>query len=211
MRAENTHVYKSTRAYPTYAAGALCTVTACLHKIGEQRPYFSVTGEITTPESRRRRDSEMAGCIHDHILHLWPRLAPVIAMHLSDDTGAPMHAAANAWYSLAGYYANTDDRYHAGNSQRNFPRATIDPALPWDTTEYRYPTPEECLQSFAEDVRLPLEEARSVAVSLGSWRDDWMQARVQFDRWIETQRPRWQREADAATALLDTLSARSAE
>lgn len=78
------------------ANGDHITVTAKL------RPYFSVTGEII---ERGRRTVSRAGCLHDEILAVWPDLAPVVLVHLSDRDGTPMHAHANALYfmGLAGY------------------------------------------------------------------------------------------------------------
>lgn len=59
-------------------------VVAGLHYIeGNTRPYFSVTGSAT-----------------EEILAAFPRLAPVVALHLADDSGVPMHAIANALYHL---------------------------------------------------------------------------------------------------------------
>lgn len=78
---------------------ARISVEAGLHQLrGNDRPYWSVTGEITTRESRRRRDCDSCGQLHDAILAIWPDLAPVVALHLSDDTGAPMYAVANGIY-----------------------------------------------------------------------------------------------------------------
>lgn len=68
--------------------GHYVTVTAGLRKFDGQAPYFTVTGETV----------DSGGCIHDEILTVWPELAPVVALHLSDENGAPMHAVANALY-----------------------------------------------------------------------------------------------------------------
>lgn len=55
---------------------------------------------------RRRRDWEaypdMVGCLHDQILAAAPELAPLVAVHLSDLNGVPMHAVANGWYFYSG-------------------------------------------------------------------------------------------------------------
>ena len=68
-----------------------------VHRAGNDRPYFAITGEIRRTLGRGDRVLR-AGAIHDDILHYWPNLAPLVAVHLSDDRGVPMHAAANAAY-----------------------------------------------------------------------------------------------------------------
>jgi hypothetical protein len=78
-----------------------------VHLAGNARPYFSVTGEVYNPRSRRNGGDGciMAGCIHDIAVHYFPAVAPVVAVHLADDNGVPMHAAANAayWAGLTKY------------------------------------------------------------------------------------------------------------
>ena len=97
----------------TAADGTKITVEAGLHYLaGNTRPYFSVVGEMryarTDKRGRRyyRREPDACGCCHKEILKavagtpaegLW---LDVIALHLSDDRGQPMHAVANACYHL---------------------------------------------------------------------------------------------------------------
>jgi len=206
---EYQHRYRSTRGCPAlgYGPKAQIRVDACLHYIrGNHAPYFSVTADVYIPG---RRDIEACGCLHDDILKFWPKLAPVIALHLSDDKGVPMHAEANGWYQLAGYY-QTGGRYHAGNSQGNYPRLDGSVGPYGQTTEYRCPTPDECLQHFADHVRIPLDAARELAPY---WRcpDDWHASRRWFGTWLAAQAPRFQAEADAAVELLDALNASQAQ
>lgn len=86
-----------------YANGAKITVEAGLrHLRGNARPYFSLTGTITEP----RRGEVAGGQLHPDVLAHWPELAPVAALHLSDDRGEPTHAAANGLYHLGiGHYS----------------------------------------------------------------------------------------------------------
>jgi hypothetical protein len=70
---------------------------AVLHKIGNQAPYFSLTGEIY-----ERGRVTTAGCIHEELLAIWPDLAQLAALHLSTEDGVPMHALENARY-FAGF------------------------------------------------------------------------------------------------------------
>ena len=99
-----THIFKDTAQMPE---GERIKVTACLHYIkGNSAPYFSVTAEGF---NRRGRET-FGGCCHDEILKYWPGLAPVIALHLSDDNGAPMYASANGLYHLGvGEYSKRND------------------------------------------------------------------------------------------------------
>ena len=223
LRSEWTHKFVAVRTAPSldkaYAMKNMhIRVTAGLHLLGGNKaPYFSVTADIYRPGAR---DIEAGGCMHDEVLRFFPKLAPVVRLHLCDDNGSPMHDEANAWYDLAGYYGGNSERYHVGNSKRHFPLPPerIDPAKPWATTEYREPTNDECLAIFAEHVRVPVEEARVLA---DMWRDhtrDCLRTgayplvtmREQLKAWIEEQRPRWKREADEAIALLDQLIAEQA-
>lgn len=191
------HRFQAKRPYPAYGPKAYIHVEAGLHYLrGNTLPYFSVTAEIWNRPGAR--DCVACGCIHGEVLKGWPNLAPVVALHLSDSDGAPMHAEANGWYQLSGYLPNPGG-YHAGNSKRNF------------ADGYRNPTPDECLASFAEHVRLPFEVVKATV-------DGWLQAapsfgdadyirRHYYQPWLEAQRPRWKAEAEAACQLLDSLPA----
>ena len=53
-----------------------------LHKIGNQKPYFSLT----------------CGAIHKEILEAFPQLEDAAALHLSDIDGKPMHSFENGKY-----------------------------------------------------------------------------------------------------------------
>lgn len=182
-------------------------VTAGLHYLsGNRRPCFTVTADITTI---RRRDLG-GGCCHDEIVKIWPKLAPVVALHLSDDQGVPMHAEPNGWYWLAGYYGGADERCHGGNADRQHWTPT------GDFDGYRHSTPDECLKTFADHVRIPIDEARRLAAEFTKLerrprchRPSWLVVRQRFAAWLEEQRPRWQREADEARDVLRSYKERS--
>ncbi len=74
---------------------------------GNDKAYFSITGEVYNPRSRRRGGDGtlICGAIHDVIVSYWPHLQPLVNIHLSDIDGVPMHAAANAayWAGLTKY------------------------------------------------------------------------------------------------------------
>lgn len=72
----------------TYVDGSTLTVTATA------APYFSVTAELRTPRGRL----DACGCLHEAILAAWPDLAPLVALHLADANGRPLHALENGRY-----------------------------------------------------------------------------------------------------------------
>lgn len=192
------HVFSAGTEYtgPEYA-GARIRVTA-----RTDGGYFSVTADI-----KKGRRELAGGCIHREVLQYWPALAPLVALHLSDsETGAPMHAEANAWYWLAGYYGGAGERHHGGNGDRQHWLA--------DGTfnGYRHSTPDECLATFADHVRITVESARILA---DAWRASHSFTltgpavmRACLREWIRTNASnRWAREASDGRALLASLCA----
>ena len=67
--------------------------TAILRKIGNQKPYFSLTGRVVI----KGRES-VIGAIHKEILAAFPQLADIAALHGSDIDGVPMHSFENGKY-----------------------------------------------------------------------------------------------------------------
>jgi hypothetical protein len=79
----------------------LLIVTGILRKIGNQKPYFSLTGEIWKADlngSAYGRDCEACGTLHDEILKAFPGMKDLCDLHLSDNDGVPMYAVENGWY-----------------------------------------------------------------------------------------------------------------
>lgn len=208
------HKYTSTRI--TGNGKERVKVTAGLHYLkGNRLPHFSVTCDIEERRGSRWEDVG-GGASHDLIGRLWPKLAPIIALHLSDSDGVPMYAEANGWYQLSGYYGGAGERYTALTSERHFP-ITPPADKPWQTTEYRKPTPDECLVSWAEYVRIPLDRARELA---DGWREtvqtalktgaEYTPLKRQYELWVAAQADRWAQEAADGCALLDGLIAAQA-
>jgi hypothetical protein len=79
-------------------------VDAKLHQLGDQRPYFSVVGELWQSKGwyKNGQDGRLRECgmLHERILKAFPQLAPIIALHLADEDGVPMHAVENGRYWL---------------------------------------------------------------------------------------------------------------
>lgn len=76
-----------------------------LVKIGDQTPYFSVTADIWNSLAHARRwpdNPSSGGAAHDDVLRAFPDMADIVALHLSDIDGVPMHAVANGRYFYDG-------------------------------------------------------------------------------------------------------------
>jgi hypothetical protein len=214
-----------------YKVARLLKVEGGLNHIkGNHAPHFTVT----TWAHRKGfpEQCQSGGCDHETILKYWPELSDLVALHLSDIDGVPMHGEANGWYDLAGALpANAGEQYHRGNSEMNLPKP--EGALrrgTWDDTDYRKPTPDECLEILARHVRVDFETARKLRDDVvGIWvatrrdceqapaatetetasdapdfltwtKSSWKAARAFFSEWIDQQRPRWKTEADACIA-----------
>jgi hypothetical protein len=76
-------------------------------------PYFSITGEVFNPRSRRQGGDGclIGGCIHDEILHYFPQCAPLVEMHLCDIDGTPLYAGENTAY-FAGFNDSRTPQFH---------------------------------------------------------------------------------------------------
>ena len=145
------------------------------HLSGNKSPYFSITAD-----GREDGRESFGGCCHDIIAERFPELADMIALHLSDMDGAPMHAGANAWYWLAGV-VDLGEEYHGGSG--SFPKSAS-----------------ECLRIFCDYVRTDKATALQLAGKANQRTRRWGKkaARDEFNDWIEAQRPRWKAEANAA-------------
>lgn len=71
---------------------------------------FSITADVVTDESRKRRDIAAGGCMHEEIARVFPELASLIQWHLFD-AHAPMHYVANTIYHATNW---ADSRYAPG-------------------------------------------------------------------------------------------------
>lgn len=99
--------------------------TVCLHRLmprGEyvvaqidtSRGYFGISGMLWekrgTRSGRTRycegRDFDAGGQITEDILRAFPRLKPLLDLHLSTLNGVPMHAIENGWYFYQGHAAD---------------------------------------------------------------------------------------------------------
>lgn len=170
-----------------------------LHYIrGNNAPYFSLT--YTAHHKDFPNQCYSGGAGHDEILKHFPRFADLAALHLCDIDGVPMHAVENGWYILAGALGGLGERYHAGNAQYHFP-ITPPTGKPWQTTEYRAPTADECLAMFARHCRIDIPEARRIRDTVKHAADLRDTAKIHpreiLRQELNAMRPRWKAEADA--------------
>lgn len=165
--------------------------------------YFSLTGELYE-RSRRTSDPDYTqidgigyvmvggGAMGDELVKIWPKLAPLNALHLSDiETGEPMHGLENGWYWLAGYMTAkgwTPETY--GPTMATYPGAMTH-------------TTEKCREYFARMMRVTPADVDTLADRLAPL--DKAEGRAEFILWYRDQRPRFRAEALDALALINSL------
>jgi uncharacterized protein Usg len=98
-----------------YGPGAMITAHVRYDdNCGNGHNSFSITAKVVTPQSERRGDIQVGGCLHEDVAEKFPELAPFIKWHLCSSDG-PMHYIANTLY-LAG---DTDHRgLHRGEKRQ---------------------------------------------------------------------------------------------
>jgi hypothetical protein len=157
------------------------TVTYGLNYLeGNCDAYFSLTARYMGKDRNGHKQQFCGQCTED-ILSAHPELKPFADLHLSKSNGVPMHAEANGWYWLAGVLGGLGEKYHGGSGSSGR-------------------SADECLQVFADQLRLPILGARTLAEKFGKLSIPF--AKLHFHDWIEAQKPRWAKEAAAATAML---------
>lgn len=112
MTFSRTTLYYERSESRTLHGGHVVDVDAKLYSLGDQEPYFSITGARYRSAKRTDAGCEWAGAAHEEIARLFPHLQPIIDVHLSTANGRPMHAIANAcyWAGVSGY-APTGDHH----------------------------------------------------------------------------------------------------
>jgi hypothetical protein len=87
-----------------------------MQKLGDQEPYFSLTGEQQRYNGIRWREDSF-GQMHDILVKHFPELAKVAKWHLAFQESGPMHYVANGlyWWDI---YVGTQlaDRYQLANA-----------------------------------------------------------------------------------------------
>lgn len=166
---------------------------------GNHAPYFSLTVDIHRKGFPDQCQS--GGCDHETILKYYPQFADLAELHLSDIDGVPMYAVENGWYNLVGAIGGLGQDYHVGNSERNFPITPL-PDEPRKNTECRKPTRDECLQIFANYVRISFAEAREIVTEVAqiASAESVKKAKEYWTSRVDGMKPRWKQEAAACIA-----------
>ena len=169
-----------------------------------ERGYFSITAEIGTPNQLKSGNFQAGGCLHEDIAKKFPKLRPLIPLHLSNvETGAPMHAEENGFYWLAKaagipmrWEPEQDEetclKFYADHCRIDMHDAEFDAAevkKAYDMGERSVATSEEVTQKCKE-------EMNKAGVLL---------ARKWFADKVGEMRPRWKSEAKAGLALIESL------
>lgn len=144
------------------------------HLQGNQQPYFGVT--VDGIENGRW---SFGGCCHDLVIEHFPELADIVALHLSDMDGSPMHAVSNGYYWAAGV-VDMGEQYHGGSGE--FGKSA-----------------KECARILAEHLRITEPEAIKLAGATYKIfkRNGKDAAKRSFEEYVNAQRPRWKAEAIA--------------
>lgn len=164
--------------------GLLIKVYGGLHYIkGNSAPHFTVGADAINP-LRRGDKIDRCGCLHEEILELFPDFAPLVALHLSDIDGVPMHAASKAIYWAAGVLGGDrplGQQYHGGSGS-----SAKDGA--------------ECLRILGKHLRVDEKEATRLVGALNkAYKHRGLKEMVAdyMGGYVEGCKPRWEAEADA--------------
>lgn len=123
-------------------------VTAELHSLKGQEPHFSVTAE----DRYNRHHVQACGCMHEEVLRYWPKLAPVVRVHLSDRHGVPMHAVANALYHAGiGKYSSRNPQHLASHLRIGYQHA-VEVIVEMESYE-TFEEAQEAMEAFVEAQR----------------------------------------------------------
>lgn len=163
-----------------------------LYSLGEQRPYFSATGELW---DNRRNDPAVCGQVSPALLAVWPDCAAVVRVHLADEHGVPMHAAANAahWAGMTKYPSS--DNYGRTELEHDAQGRAWAPAV------------------LADHLRVTVEEARELrAAARQGWTSRGPYPFDVYAAWADVIQAadlpaRWQADADAARAWIEARAA----
>lgn len=186
-------------------------------------PGFSATCSVWESRSnvsgssrhRRGRESDSGGADDKAILSAFPHLKPIVDLHSSDPDGKPMHGASNGWYWYAGSRPDITSAQFTGYTGTIYPHQLEEHGLP-DTDQGRR---DYCYQLACSTLRvdeIPLAdivpEHRGIQVTPAGKvplleASDSFAGRLHaaFIEFADAQVERWEREADEARALLESL------
>lgn len=166
------------------------TAEAKLYSYMSQPPYFSVTGQLINKRYHGDRAIEASGMCHDLIAEYIPELKPVIAVHLADENGVPMHAVDQAVYFAGMSTWNGGPNGRPMSPRDEYGRIKIETGIP-DGLEW---APELLI----EHLRVAPQSAR--ALRDRAWRANDHQA--EWEAICAELAPIWKAHADTALAVL---------
>lgn len=150
---------------------------------GNRKPHFSIT--VTSHRKGFPNQCWSGGADHEAILKHYPKFADIVALHLSDIDGVPMHAVENGWYWLAGALpGNAGEKYHGGQGKPE----------------------DECLEILARHLRISNAAAlmlRDMIAKASENEWGWIHAKQVFEAHVENQYRRWKAEAEACIKAHD--------
>ncbi len=128
--------------------------------------------------SGKDHGSEFGGTCHDDIIKQWPDLQPLVDLHLSDIDGIPMHAVENGFY-------------HLGGTHWERPK--------FDVAARHFRISEDQARHLVADL---FGDSFSVHAGFLSKGEE-TKAKARLAAWVETQKPRWLKEANDAIKQFD--------
>lgn len=165
------------------------------------QPYFSITADLCRNDLFTDRGIFACGCF-DEILSIRPDLKPFVGLHLSNLDGVPMHAEENGFYWLA---------KAAGIPQKYKPDQSVETCTKYLQSHLRLGYSETLFliaqvatayidgkdELFFEEIT---PETRAKQEEQGIFR-----AKTIFKKEVESMKPRWKAEAEAAISFLESL------
>jgi len=141
---------------------------------GNRSAYFSVTADIREYRNGHVGREIAGGCCHDEVLKACPAMADLVALHLCDANGAPLHAIENGFYWLGSHpeYQRLD--YTKASAHLRVAQADLESIIP-----------NMFGHSFSLYAGFLSEGERS-------------KAKARFSEYVDSLRPRWKQEANAA-------------
>lgn len=169
-----------------------------VHRQGNERPYFSLTGEVVASPGTSRETWLGGGAIGDTVIvkqrAAW---AVVERVHLADDHGWPMHAVENAlhWAGLTGRTegGRAAGACHCCGQYRPAVEGTWTAWEPWEDDEHH-------IDRLARHLRCTPEQAVEIRRYVAA--PDAGSPREAMRFCIRDLEAGWQAEADAALAFL---------
>ena len=160
------------------------------HIEGNRRPHFTTTGELLN--LRRRGDNQIEACgqMQEETRAHFPEMAPLLAIHSSDDDGTPMHALENARYWFGLCYFDPKTRLRPMSPHTEYSNQTFET----DPVDGREWAPE----TVARHLRVTIPQAREWRAYITSDPNESEALRYM----IRTLSPRWAEEAARALAII---------